>query len=69
MRSSGSNLIPRLFTESLNSDYNSRTVDLSPGETHPWEVFKGEVKRGRQRAQTRVIKGVKKYVQLRITST
>lgn len=37
-------------------------------ETHPCEVFRGKVNRSRQREQRRVIKGVKKYVQLRITS-
>lgn len=69
LRSSGSNVILRLITESLNSNYTSRTVDLSPGETHPCEVFRGKVNTKRQREQRRVIKGVKKYVQLRITST
>jgi len=61
-------MVLRLFTESLSTDYTSRTVDLSPGETHPHEVFKGKVNASRQREQ-RVIRGVRKHVQLRITGT
>lgn len=69
LRSSGSNMLPRLLMESLNSNSTRRTVDLSPGETHSCEAFREKVSTSRQREQRRVIKGVKEYVQLKITST
>lgn len=69
VRSSGLNMLPRLLMESLNSNSTRRTVDLSPGETHSCEAFRKKVSTSRQREQRRVIKGVKEYVQLKITST
>lgn len=51
LRSSGSNMLPRLLMESPNSNSTRRTVDLSPGETHSCEAFREKVSTSRQREQ------------------